>query len=614
MKKFSILFLSLVAFAHAQAQEPQPSATTIVTLGATIESVQTPPAQPAATEPTPQVATVAEPTAQPTAQPTAEPVAQPAPQPTPQPAAEPAPQPEERKRNRGRLTGSFETNSIYYVRDNRTGAIVPDDEFGSNNYLKVDYYNGRFSAGVQAEGYLPALQGYPSGLSKFGLTNYYVAWTDESFSVTAGTFYDQFGSGLLFRAYEDRTLGMNNALTGARFTYNYKDIVGVKLIWGLPRFGMKFSDTQARGGDISFSISNLAGWKNLSLSVEGSVLNRYEKISADLKEEGAKPTSTGFSGRINFEHKGFIVRGEYIDAGERHYPNGAYDGVNDPRIDLIKNGNAQLIELGYSGHGLGVNVTARRLEYMDMPIEYRNTATSNSMNYIPALTAQYSYLLTNLNPYIVQPSTFFGSHVSPGEIGGQVDIYYNVARRTKLGGKRGMKLGLNYSTYYSLLKDRSAKAGNLLWQSVNFTLEKQFTRKFKLNFLYSFQEYNDSHGVNNITWKSHIFVADMLYKFTPTISARLELQYLLSRDDDKDWMAALVEVNFAPHWSIFASDMYNHGSTGVHYYNAGVSYTKARTRVQLSYGRNRAGVVCSGGVCRNIPAYTGANLMITTSF
>ena len=277
MKKFSILFLSLVAFAHAQAQEPQPSTTTIVTLGVTTESVQTSPAQPAA-EPTSQVATVAEPTAQPTA----EPVAQPALQPTPQPAAEPAPQPEARKRNRGRLTGSFETNSIYYVRDNRTGAIVPDDEFGSNNYLKVDYYNGRFSAGVQAEGYLPALQGYPSGLSKFGLTNYYVAWTDESFSVTAGTFYDQFGSGLLFRAYEDRTLGMNNALTGARFTYNYKDIVGVKLIWGLPRFGMKFSDTQARGGDISFSISNLAGWKNLSLSVEGSVLNRYEKISADL--------------------------------------------------------------------------------------------------------------------------------------------------------------------------------------------------------------------------------------------------------------------------------------------------------------------------------------------
>ncbi|MBQ6870406.1 MAG: hypothetical protein IJO17_08090 [Alistipes sp.] len=520
----------------------------------------------------------------------------------------------EEKQKKGRLTGSFETNSIYYVEDGRTTAVVPEDRFGSNNYLKLDYYHGRFAAGVQAEGYLPVLQGYPTNLTKAGLSNFYASWVDKSFSVTAGTFYDQFGSGLLFRSYEDRTLGMNSALLGARVTYNYKDILALKAIWGMPRLGMEFSNTQARGADLSFAISSLAGWKQTVLAVEGSVLNRYEAISADLKEEGGLPSSTGFSGRVNFESNGFILRAEYIDAGERHYPNGAYDGVNDPRIDLIKNGNAQLIELGYSGHGLGVNITARRLEYMDMPIVYRNTSTANALNYIPALTAQYSYLLTNLNPYIVQPSTILGSHCGPGEIGGQIDIYYNVARRTKLGGKRGMKLGLNYSTYYSLLKDRSAKADNILWQSINFTLEKQFTRKFKLNFLYSFQEYNDSHGVSPYTWKSNIFVADMLYKWTPTISTRLELQYLYSKQDNKDWMAALAEVNFAPHWSIFASDMYNHGKTKIHYYNAGVSYTKSRTRIQLSYGRNRAGVVCSGGVCRNIPAYTGANLMITTSF
>lgn len=520
----------------------------------------------------------------------------------------------EGEKTKGRLTGSFETNSIFYVKDAKSGAITPQDNFGSNNYLKLDYYHGKFSAGIQGEAYMPVLQGYPTDLTKVALTNYYAQWVDDSFSVTAGTFYEQFGSGLLFRAYEDRTLGMNNALTGARFTYNYKDIVALKAIWGMPRLGMKFTDTQVRGGDISFAISNLVGWKATHLAVEGSVINRYEAISADLKEEGGKPSSTGFSGRVNFEHKGFVVRGEYIDAGERHYPNGAYDGVNDPRIDLIKNGNAQLVELGYSGHGLGVNVTARRLEYMDMPTVYRNTSTANALNYIPALTAQYSYLLMNLNPYIVQPSTLLGSYIAPGEIGGQVDIYYNVARRTKLGGKRGMKLGLNYSTYWSLAADRSAKADNLLWQSINFTLEKQITRKFKLNFLYSFQEYNDSHGVNNYTWKSNIFVADMLYKWTPTLSTRLELQYLLSKDDDKDWMAALAEVNFAPHWSVYVSDMYNHGKTNLHYYNAGVSYTKSRTRIQLSYGRNRAGVVCSGGVCRNIPAYTGANLMITTSF
>jgi hypothetical protein len=79
-------------------------------------------------------------------------------------------------------------------------------------------------------------------------------------------------------------------------------------------------------------------------------------------------------------------------------------------------------------------------------------------------------------------------------------------------------------------------------------------------------------------------------------------------------MAALLEVSFAPSWSIYASDMYNHGSTKLHYYNGGVSYSKSRTRVALGYGRFKDGYICSGGVCRTVPAYTGFNLTFTTSF
>ena len=94
------------------------------------------------------------------------------------------------------------------------------------------------------------------------------------------------GSGLLFRSWEDRMLGLNNAVMGARFTYNYKNIVRLKAIWGTPRFGMDFSDTQVRGVDVSFSLSEMLGWQNTSLSIEGGALNRYEKINIDLEEEG----------------------------------------------------------------------------------------------------------------------------------------------------------------------------------------------------------------------------------------------------------------------------------------------------------------------------------------
>ena len=68
-----------------------------------------------------------------------------------------------------------------------------------------------------------------------------------------------------------------------------------------------------------------------------------------------------------------------------------------------------------------------------------------------------------------------------------------------------------------------------------------------------------------------------------------------------------------PHWSFFVSDMYNldeteaNSFTKTNYYSAGFSYLKNRTRIQLSYGRNRAGYVCSGrGRVVYMPAYTGS--------
>ena len=63
----------------------------------------------------------------------------------------------------GSLSGSIESNSIIYLKDKGLSTPAPEGYFGSNNYLKVDYTNGRFSAGLQFDIYSPALQGYEIG-------------------------------------------------------------------------------------------------------------------------------------------------------------------------------------------------------------------------------------------------------------------------------------------------------------------------------------------------------------------------------------------------------------------------------------------------------------------
>lgn len=519
---------------------------------------------------------------------------------------------EETAKSRGYLTGSFESTSNYYHEDLRTNATVPDGKFGSNNYLKLDYYNNRFSAGVQMEAYAPVLVGYSSELKGVNLTNYYVSWRDDSFSVTAGTFYEQFGSGLLFRSWEDRALGLNNSVMGARVTYSYNDIVNVKALWGMPRFGMKFSDTQVRGADLSLVLSNAIGMNNTYLALEGSVLDRYEALDGDRMADGCKPNTVGWSARANMETHGFFLKAEYVDAGQKYYYDTSYAG--EGQMYHRKRGNAQLVETGYNGRGLGVNLSLRRLEWMDSKVVTDASSAVNMINYVPAMCTQYTYMLTTLHPYGARTGDISSKYTNSGEMGGQIDVFYNFRRGTALGGKRGMRVHANFSTYYAIAQEGTFKQGNMLFRDLSVDIEKQWTKEFKSTLLWSMQEYSPSYGANRTTWLSNIIVADLLYKFNSTTSLRAELQYLVTHEDQKDWMAALVEVSFAPHWCVFVSDMWNHGSTKMHYYNGGVSYSKSRTKVTLGYGRYKAGYICSGGVCRQIPAYTGANLAVLMSF
>ena len=541
------------------------------------------------------------------------------------------------KKDWGYLTGSLESTNHVYVKDlanNFDPAFQPQlkdgNIFATNDYLKLDYYRGRLSAGLQMEGYFPSLVGYPVAQNKLSISNLYVSWRDKSYSVTAGTFYEQFGSGLLFRSWEDRMLGLNNALLGARATYNFEDKVAVKAFWGVPRlgkiddnaammgaddafFGLGLTKVHVAGADVSVSLSSLLGMEDISLSLEGSLLNKHEALGDLLKAAGCKENTLGWSGRVNFDMDGFFLKGEYVDAGKQIVSVAA---AQNGRAAV--NGNAQLVEFGYNGRGLGVTVTGRRMDRMTQKIysfsgmENGYGSLSNMLSYRPAMSTQYTYMLTTLNPY----SPEVGDKViRAGEIGGQIDAFYNFRRGTAIGGKRGMKVHANFSTYYGLNETGGTEGGGLLFRDFSFDLEKQWTKKFKSVLMYSMQEYNKHHENTGLyIGTSHIVVADLLYKWTPKLSTRMELQYLATKDDQGDWMAGLLEVNFAPHWSVFASDMWNHGSTKLHYYNAGLSFSMAHLRVAAGYGRYRAGFICSGGVCRAIPAYTGANISLTASF
>ena len=442
----------------------------------------------------------------------------------------------------GYLTGGLESDMALY----RGGA------FAANNYLKLDYVHGRFSAGLQMEYYPTPLSGYAPELKGFGVPGKYVAWTAETWSLTLGDFYEQFGAGLLLRSWEDRNLGWNNSIGGARATFRTaNDRFTARILYGFPRRYLKYDSAQVAGADVTFRVSD-------ALSLEGAITDR---ITGDGHVPGGSLSAACDIG-------GFSGKAEYAISG---------------------GGNAQLLSLNYAARPVSASVTLRRLSRMTDPLQ---------MNYLPALCLEQTYMLASLNPY----TTF-----AEGEIGGVADLYWRIGKT--------WKIHLNGSMIYALPSAlKNYDHCRMAYRDFNADVERKWTSRFKTVAFVSIQENSPSHGDRKATNAQNVFVLDALYRFSDTFSLRAQAQYLYSQELTKDWMGGLLEVGLAPHWSFHVSDMYNHGDTRDHYWEAGISYTRSSFKAALSYGHQRAGYICSGGVCRWQPEYTGGMLRLNWNF
>jgi len=77
----------------------------------------------------------------------------------------------------------------------------------------------------------------------------------------------------------------------------------------------------------------------------------------------------------------------------------------------------------------------------------------------------------------------------------------------------------------------------------------------------------------------------------------------------------MVEYGVAPYFTCFVSDLYNYqGNKRAHYYNTGFAISKGDLNFSLRYGRQKKGVLCVGGVCTQVPAFSGFVAGLTVAF
>ena len=113
-------------------------------------------------------------------------------------------------------------------------------------------------------------------------------------------------------------------------------------------------------------------------------------------------------------------------------------------------------------------------------------------------------------------------------------------------------------------------------------------------------------------------VVDVAYKINASHTIRVEAQSLLSKQDFGSWAMGMIEYTFAPNWFVAVIDQYNYGNSDstkqIHYITGNTGFNKNGNRIMLQYGRQRAGIFCVGGVCRNVPASNGFSISIISSF
>lgn len=534
------------------------------------------------------------------------------------------------------INGGYESNSQWYLND--TGlrdefdnpTVHPEQPVRSNNYLFVNLKYKNWTAGIQGEGYIEnALLNMNPKYDGVNVATYFVQYKNKKIDVTAGYFYEQFGSGLLYRSWEDRALGINNALRGGRIIFKPTDYIIFKSIYGQQRTGFDVTKSKIFGGDLELVISKIFKLKTTDLTLGLTYVGRDEKTT--IVNQNFDDITNGYSGRINLNKGSFYLATEYNyktrDAVVQS------PGIIDNR--LIKPGNALLFNVGYSKKGFGIDASFRRLENMTFFSEREakgNTFNDRIMNFIPSLTKQHHYNLANIYVYQSQPSVLIAGSdfVKVGEIGGQIDVFYDFKKGTKLGGKYGTKVSVNVSNWnalggtFYLFNPQDYQTdffgfGKRMYTDYNIEITKKINSKWQTSLSYINQYYNkkfieDATGEVN----TNIVAAEVTHKFSATRSIRVIGEHLWADYDKKNWAGSTVEFNLNSKFSAYVSDLYNYGNdldyAQNNYYNIGGAFRQKSTRIALNYGRQRGGLVCVGGVCRFVPESSGVSLSLNTSF
>ncbi|MBK8054450.1 MAG: hypothetical protein IPK35_14585 [Saprospiraceae bacterium] len=524
---------------------------------------------------------------------------------------------------KGVISGAFETNANVFLRDSAINAInTPQYDrqfFGGEAWLNLNYSIKDFTLGVRFDMFNNSnLRNPTDSYSGIGIGRWYVQKRLDKVEISAGYLYDQIGSGLLFRAFENRPLFIDNALYGARIKYNFNDSWNITGFAGKQKNafdtysgnlkGVRLEGFLSLGSEESpVTLAPGIGFVNRTISDE-NMAGVADALRTYLEEDRFIPNHNVFGGTFynTTQYKGFSLYTEVTLKSDDIFYNPFAEkreiiGSSIGKLEQ-KTGSVLYTSISYSKGNLGINVEAKRTENFNFRIDPNQRLLRGLVNFLLPLNRQNTYRLT---------ARYSPAAQDLSEMAYAADIRYKFSK--------AFSAAVNVSDIRTIEGDR-------LFQEIYTELVYKHKRKWQLMsgiqlLTYNQEVYEMKSEVPLV--KTIVPYVDFLYKFSPSRSLRTEFQYMKTEQDFGSWLFGLAEYSIAPKWNFEISGMFNskpkkENPKGeiekILYPTAGVVYLHDAQRYSLRYVKQVEGVVCSGGICRLEPAFSGFRFSMNTTF
>ncbi len=539
---------------------------------------------------------------------------------------------ESKTEDKGQLSGTFQTNNQFYVKDSAIGANTSQYErelSSTDAWLFLNYKTKGFNLSLRYDLFnnTPLFDPFVPYTGS-GIGFWSVSKDVDKLNITIGNFYDQFGTGMVFRSYEDRNIGIDFAILGGRVIYTPTPNTRIKAFTGQQKFRFDRRQSVIKGANIEHGITL---FEKINLELGGSVVNRTID-QATMNSIATIINNYPLEKRFDPTYNVFVYNiyntlniGKFKLYGEYAYK--TPEAIMSPQLIMFKSGGSIYYgSVSYSSRGIGINAQYKRIErfpFRTSPLE-TNPSPSNQalVNYLPSLTRQNTYRLLARYNAVVQEL---------GENAMQLELTYKPSKKMQinLNGSLVTTLdGVNFNRgVNAFLWDTETRLFAELYGDVSYKINsnlKVMTGLQMIRYNQTIFELKPSESAPFV--RAFTPFGEVTYKLNKKQSIRYEMQYLMTGQDLGNLFNALIEFNVAPHWSFSISDMINtkHGTLNkpapgqsfklIHYYNFFAAYTYKTTRVTAAYLKQVAGVNCTGGVCRVEPAFSGARVTVSTNF